>query len=299
MAIERISFGDADYSGSVAAIHMARYAMARNLCKDRKVLDIACGEGYGSRLLLDWGAEEVVGLDISSEAIESARRNFGARSLRYLIADASKADQLLAGERFDLIVSFETLEHLAAPQNYLSAIASLRALEGIVIISCPNDWFFSPDPDTGNEYHARKYHMEEFVDLVTTHLGTPSAVGVGTPCIGWVNLPAYDTAVWYDAKFQKEMLNHRDGCSLLLPAEANTLTIRNGNYYWASWGIGSNELVSLATLPTSTDALHLIIRNNNPVIAFLKQRWWNMLTAIPKSLAFIARRVMHRLNGKG
>lgn len=299
MAIERINFGDADYSVSEAAIHMARYAMARNLCKGRKVLDIACGEGYGSRLLLNWGADEVVGLDISSDAIKSARHNFGAPGLRYLAGDAGKAEQLLSGEHFDLIVSFETFEHLAEPQDYLCAISRLLNPEGICIISCPNDWFYFPDSDKRNEHHARKYYMEEFVGLATKHLGAPSAVGVGTPCFGWVNLPTHDTVVWHEAKAQKDMLNHQDERALLLPAEKNSLTIRNGHYFWAAWGVGSSELVSLATVSVSADAFRLIFKNDDPVsLALLAQRW-NALTAIPKSLAFIARRVKRRLIGNG
>ena len=80
--IERLTFdGSAPYSALEAAIHLNRYLVVRGLCRGRRVLDIACGEGYGSFLMTDvWGASSVAGVDISHEAIDNARRLFMLRN---------------------------------------------------------------------------------------------------------------------------------------------------------------------------------------------------------------------------
>ncbi|HET8995122.1 MAG TPA: methyltransferase domain-containing protein, partial [Acetobacteraceae bacterium] len=73
MATERLHMsGEQPYHGFEAAAHVARYALLRPACAQRRVLDIACGEGYGSALLAGWGARSVVGVDISAAAIASA-----------------------------------------------------------------------------------------------------------------------------------------------------------------------------------------------------------------------------------
>ncbi|MEO7916253.1 MAG: class I SAM-dependent methyltransferase, partial [Dokdonella sp.] len=101
--------------------HWHRYAFARSFCAGKRVLDAACGEGYGSNLLADVAAE-VVGVDLSEQAIKHARARYGTRqNLRFESADATALPDL--GERFDIIVSFETLEHLQAQEALLAGFA--------------------------------------------------------------------------------------------------------------------------------------------------------------------------------
>lgn len=253
--LERLSFDtSAEYSGIEAAIHVTRYALARNLCNGKKVLDIACGEGYGSRLLLEWGASEVVAVDASHSAIDSACKNFSKPGIRYLRGDAMEVDQLVAGEKFDLIISIETIEHLVRPNDFLSAIGGLRKENACVLITCPNDWWYYPKEDEGNIYHMRKYTCDEFIDLVTAGLGAPDAVGVGAPTLGFVNLPINHVGSRSEKVSQIEMLKCCDhGGTLVLPPEPGSISIKNASYFLAAWGIESKDLIGAAILPMSMD----------------------------------------------
>ena len=114
------------------AEHVARYAMLSPFVRGKRVLDIACGEGYGSWLLKEWGAREVVGVDISADAIAVARKRFGREGVNFLFGDACRAQDFLAHASFDLIVSFETIEHVADPLAFLSGLRSLASPEAAI-----------------------------------------------------------------------------------------------------------------------------------------------------------------------
>ena len=90
--------------------HYHRYAFAGGLVRGRKVLDAACGEGYGSAMLAR-SAASVTGVDISEASIEHARRRYRAPHLEFRSADCLNLP--FDDDSFDSIVSFETLEHLA------------------------------------------------------------------------------------------------------------------------------------------------------------------------------------------
>lgn len=254
--LERLAFDrDDTYSGVEAAIHVARYALARYLCKGKKVLDIACGEGYGSKLLKDWGATEVVGIDISESAINSAINNFSQHGIRYFTGDAMKVNRLVPGEEFDLIISTETIEHLVRPNEFLEAIACLRAANACVLITCPNDWWYYPKEDEGNVYHVRKYSCDEFIDLVTAGLGTPDAVGVGVPSLGFVNIPINGMRSHSERMSQIDMLKYSDHASaLVLPPEPGSVSFKKCSYFVAAWGIEPKDIMGVATLPISMDS---------------------------------------------
>src|SRR5688572_18974511 len=100
------------------AEHLARYRFAAKYVAGGRVLDIACGSGYGTALLREAGGREVVGVDVDPEAIAYARSRYQGVGVTFLAGDA--ASPPVAG-RFDLIVSFETIEHLRDPERFCRA----------------------------------------------------------------------------------------------------------------------------------------------------------------------------------
>lgn len=107
--MERLEITAKNYVAEELAIHMARYSFVKKLVKGKKILDLACGEGYGSFLMKKWGGESttVIGVDISKEAIEKAKTNFSLESsITFLSCNAENLP--FNSEQFDLIVSFET-----------------------------------------------------------------------------------------------------------------------------------------------------------------------------------------------
>jgi SAM-dependent methyltransferase len=146
--------------------HWHRYVFAARLAGGRRVLDAACGEGYGSALLAQTAAD-VVGLDISAETISHARSRYGERPrLRFDQADVASLQSLPAAS-FDLIVSFETLEHLAAQEALLDGFARLLAPGGVLLVSTPDRRTYSDLPGFQNEHHVRELYRDQFEALLT------------------------------------------------------------------------------------------------------------------------------------
>lgn len=83
-------------------------------------MDATCGTGYGSSLLLEKGAKKVIGIDISKDTIDYCNHNFNKENLQFKIDDCRKLN--LENLYFDVVVSFETLEHLSEPELFLSEI---------------------------------------------------------------------------------------------------------------------------------------------------------------------------------
>jgi len=138
--------------------HIKRYRFAASRIQHGStVLDIACGCGYGSRILHD-ARLKTTGIDISSEAIEYAIHNYNGPS--YLQAKAEDLGDL----SFDAVVSFETLEHLKEPEKLLAKIKT-----ELLIVSVPNEekYPFWAGKFSGDEYpHQRHYTPKQFHELL-------------------------------------------------------------------------------------------------------------------------------------
>ena len=168
--MERLDFDKSTkYSSIEASIHLCRYLNAKNYCKDKKVLDVACGEGYGSALIKNWGAAKVIGVDCSEEAIKMAKKYFKQNNVEYIIADACKLP--FEDDSFDLVVSFETIEHVDDDIAYLKEIKRVAKKDAVIIISCPNDPYYYKDSECDNPFHKRKYTAYDFKKITIEVLG--------------------------------------------------------------------------------------------------------------------------------
>jgi SAM-dependent methyltransferase len=255
--VERLSFeSECAYSGLEASIHIARYLLAKSYCGGRRVLDVACGEGYGSRLLKDWGATEVYGIDVSEEAISHAQKNFGGDGVQFHCSAAENLLKLLDDQRFDLIVSLETIEHLHSPGIFLADLRQLLNPGGHIIISCPNDEWYYPEADESNPFHIRKYSYEEFLALVTPILGEPDAVGLGLPIAGFINLPMQSVVAGGKAQVsQLAMMGSSEYENVwCIPVEPDSVSTRNSSYFIALWGgVEGEGIKGAAMLPVPMD----------------------------------------------
>jgi SAM-dependent methyltransferase len=140
--------------------HVERYRFAKDFVRGKRVLDIACGEGYGAAALAKSGAVTVTGVDIASEVCEHARRKYG------LDARAGNAQSIPLQDRsIDLVVSFETIEHVDAPAAFLGECARVLVPEGTLIVSTPNRPVYS-GAGGQNPFHRLEFDEKEFVDLL-------------------------------------------------------------------------------------------------------------------------------------
>ena len=161
--------------GELRYEHMHRYAWCLEFCGGKDVLDIACGEGYGSALLAP-KARSVVGVDISAAAVAHAKATYGQLSnAQFICGSATKIPRTDASA--DVVVSFETIEHLAEQQEMLAEIRRVLRREGVLIISSPNKKVYSDERNYVNEYHVKELYFEEFDALLKTQFPIVSYLG--------------------------------------------------------------------------------------------------------------------------
>ena len=144
--------------------HFHRYVLAARWCANTKTLDAACGEGYGSALLAR-SAASVESVDISEQAIDHARQRYGdLDGVRFQVADCTALP--FEDNEFDRVVSFETLEHLAAHDQLLTEFRRVLKPEGFLILSSPDKATYSDAQNTVNEHHVKELYREEFETLI-------------------------------------------------------------------------------------------------------------------------------------
>lgn len=141
--------------------HIYRYRFASNFVRNKRVLDIACGEGYGTAALLEAGARSVVGVDICPATCEHAHQKYGVD------ARVGSVDQIPLPDRsIDVIVSFETIEHVQEPASFLDECVRILAPGGMVIMSTPNGEVHH-EAGIDNQFHLGELTEEEFMALLS------------------------------------------------------------------------------------------------------------------------------------
>jgi GT2 family glycosyltransferase/SAM-dependent methyltransferase len=148
-----------EMQGQIEIEHLHRYFLAREASRGRDVLDIACGEGYGSALLAQV-ARSVVGVDVSDEAVRYAEQSYRRDNLRFLVGDARAIPASDAS--IDVVASFETLEHLYEQEQFLGECRRVLRPGGLLIISTPDREAYSPDGSVANPFHVRELDRAEF-----------------------------------------------------------------------------------------------------------------------------------------
>jgi SAM-dependent methyltransferase len=162
--------------------HRQRYTYAATMAANRRVLDIACGAGCGSHILASAGAASVLGVDVDPSAIRYARHRYAHPGCVFAVADAEAWRP--EGE-FDLVVSFETVEHLGRPESLLHSIARALAPTGTALVSTPLAAKDGSRPT--NPYHLHEWTEPGFTELLakaglvvqrTWYQGVRQAAGV-------------------------------------------------------------------------------------------------------------------------
>ena len=149
--------------GAIWYEHWHRYCVVAELARGRTVLDAACGEGYGSALIAREAAH-VVGVDVGADAIAHARSRYSMPNLTYVQGSVTALP--LAAASIDLVVSFETIEHLAEQREMLAEFRRALAPNGVLILSSPNRPVYNEDGDVTNAFHVRELDRSELKALL-------------------------------------------------------------------------------------------------------------------------------------
>ena len=153
-------------AGEMVYEHWHRYLIAQQYVKGLRVLDVASGEGYGSHLL-SLHAVSVVGVDVSADAVAHATSRYPAENLKYVAASCVQIPEPDAS--FDVIVSFETIEHIMEHEAFLREVDRLLMPGGLFIISSPNRPEYSDRTGYKNEFHVKELDRAELKTLLDPH----------------------------------------------------------------------------------------------------------------------------------
>jgi SAM-dependent methyltransferase len=156
-----------DKSGEMWFEHWHRYHYVLPLVARKRVLDIACGEGYGSALMANLAAD-VTGVDISTAAIKHALDTYASVSNVQFREGQCTAIPLPDGS-VDVVISFETLEHIHEHDAFLAEVKRVLVPGGLFIVSTPNKAEYTDARGYQNEFHLRELYAPEFDVLLNRH----------------------------------------------------------------------------------------------------------------------------------
>jgi len=161
MAIERITPSNQAEWRRIGLHHIQRYEFAGRFVRGCEVLDLACGNGYGSYALMNCGAQSVEGVDLDSSAIDYAKTHYRRDGLSYNCRDAFAQAPVPGGHQ--VIVSFETIEHLEKPAEFIEKLRGLVSADGVLVISAPNTLQYKRgETPISNPFHLSEPTYDEF-----------------------------------------------------------------------------------------------------------------------------------------
>jgi SAM-dependent methyltransferase len=188
--------------GPIQLEHFHRYLFAVQFVAGRDVIDVASGEGYGSALLSQ-AARSVVGVDVDAPVVAHANRQYGSPSVSYLQGDATRLP--CASASADVVVSFETIEHL---ENHAAFVAEVRRVlrpDGLFIVSTPDRPIYDATLTEENRFHLKEMERAEFQDLLNQNFRHTHILEQRSIC-GSVMLNPRESA-----PFGLDFLDSRDG----------------------------------------------------------------------------------------
>lgn len=182
--------------------HRHRYSLLDEVVKEKLVLDAACGSGYGS-YIISRNARMVIGIDISKEAVDFCKQNYTNSNLKYMQMSVAKMD--FEDNTFDVVVSFETIEHLpyTLQCDFLKEITRVLKKDGLLIIS-------SPDRNVrrimyhgvNNPYHIHEFLHDEFREFLQSNFDYVKFEAQNIVEVSWVS-PEDEAEGTYDVMLSK------------------------------------------------------------------------------------------------
>jgi len=194
--------GASPQSYLVYLFHVVTYDYVRELVSGKEVLDFGCGTGYGTARLAKH-CSRIVGIDISADAISYAQRSFKDSNLQYLAIKPVESQRLpFPQSSFDVVLSFQVIEHVRDENAYLAEIKRVLRPGGLFVVATPDrSSRLFPLQKPWNMWHLREYSEETFKTLLETQFSTVTIKKMGgkpdvitietnrTRLLRWIFLP--------------------------------------------------------------------------------------------------------------
>jgi ubiquinone/menaquinone biosynthesis C-methylase UbiE len=256
--------------------HYHRYEFALLLAEfqEKTVLDIACGEGYGSDILATQ-AKKVYGVDISREAINWAKQTYQNEKLRFLVGSVTQIP--LPDKTVDIVVSFETIEHHDQHREMIAEIKRVLRDDGILIISSPNkDYFEKYLPGQKNEFHVKELYRREFEALLGLYFKN---------YYSFTQSNLYGSAITCDGDYARSFsrpyhFNKTYGTAGFLEPRFNIAVAGDNEMEF-------NITTSFCTYNSEKDILAELEYKNQLIEAIYSSMTWKTIAFIKKPFAFV------------
>jgi SAM-dependent methyltransferase len=155
------------------AANVSRYLWVGEHLRGRRVLDYGCGHGYGAHFLSNGIAKFVLGIDSDSKAIKFAKEHYKRNNLEFRPVEESELR--IHDSSFDAVVSFEVIEHLHNPKDYLASVSKLLTVDGEFFLSTPNKLWTEQFYKSGkplNVFHVTEYYPTELQHMLEDYFDT-------------------------------------------------------------------------------------------------------------------------------
>ena len=163
----------------IDGVHTKPYIYAAQFVQNKNVLDCGCGGGYGSDYLAKNGARTVIAIDLSARAIGRAKRIYKRDNLQFMVMDVT--DLKFKDRTFDIVISFQVIEHLRDYKKHLLKVKRVLKTGGIFIISTPNKNITSPDREKPVfPFHVKEFYPNELYTLLSNYFGEGKVIGQKT-----------------------------------------------------------------------------------------------------------------------
>jgi len=152
--------------------HLSRYHAFAPYCRGKRVLDAACGMGYGSNLIAEF-AEHVMGIDIAPEVIEHDRQSYSKPNLEFQTASIEKLP--FGDNSFDVVVSLETIEHVDEhiQRKFCAEVKRVLKSDGVFIVSTPDKkWYTDAHGNWKNQFHVHEFYYDEFKNFLSGYFSS-------------------------------------------------------------------------------------------------------------------------------
>jgi len=157
-------------------MHTAAYVQAARLSEGKRVLDLGCNTGYGTEVL-SRAAKEVVGVDVSAKAISAAQDRYGRLGMKFQLTDGTRLP--FENAEFDMIVSFQVIEHIVDYDVYIGELKRVLSREGFVVFTTPNALLrLDSGMKPWNEFHVREFSHSELQALLATFFAKVQMMGL-------------------------------------------------------------------------------------------------------------------------
>lgn len=161
-------------------MHAASYAFAEPMCQGRRVLDLGCGSGYGTHRIAGV-ARSAIGVDVAPDAVAFARARYVAPNLDYRVVDQG-GPLPFADEEFDVVLSFQVIEHVHDVRGYLEEAKRVLAPGGTLVVITPDRARrLLPFQKPWNRWHLREYSAKGLKAAVSQVFGVEGCLRLGAP----------------------------------------------------------------------------------------------------------------------